>query len=45
MYEQTLYAVLKDVIPEKVLKSKNKSKSWKYGYNKEYDLIIISKTG
>ncbi len=45
MYEQTLYAVLKDVIPEKVLKSKNKSKSWKYGYNKEYDLVIISKTG
>ena len=45
MYEQTLYAVIKDVIPEKVLKSKNKSKSWKYGYDKEYDLIVISKTG
>ena len=45
MYEQTLYSVLKDVIPTKVLKSKNKSKSWKYGYNKEYDIIIISKTG
>ena len=45
MYKQTLYSVLKDVIPTKVLKSKNKSKSWKYGYNKEYDIIIISKTG
>ena len=45
MYEQTLYAVVKDVIPEKVLKSKNKSKSWKYGYNKEYNVVVISKTG
>jgi hypothetical protein len=45
MYEQTLYKVLKDVIPSKVLKSKNKSKSWDYGYNKEYDIIVISKNG
>ena len=23
----------------------NKSKKWKYGYNKEHDIIVISKTG
>ena len=45
MYEQTLYQVLKDVIPSKVLKSKNKSKSWDYGYNKEFDMVVISKDG
>ena len=23
----------------------NKGKKWKYGYNKEHDLVVISKTG
>ena len=45
MYTQTLYKILENVVPEKVLNSYNKKKSWKYGYNKEYDIVIISKDG
>ena len=45
MYKQTLYSVVKNIIPEKVLKERNKKKLWSYGYNKEYDFIVISKTG
>ena len=41
----TLYEVVKNYIPKNVLTKKNKNKSWEYGYNKDYDLIIISKTG
>jgi hypothetical protein len=37
--------VVKDYIPKNVLTKKNKNKSWQYGYNQDYDLIIISKTG
>ena len=45
MYEQTLYKVLKDHVKPKVLKRMNRYKKWEYGYNKEHDLIVISKTG
>ena len=45
MYEQTLYKVLEDHIKPKVLKRMNRYKKWEYGYNKEHDLIVISKTG
>ena len=44
MYEQTLYKVVEPIKPH-VVKRLNKSKKWKYGYNKEYDLIVISRTG
>jgi hypothetical protein len=40
-----LYVVLNDYIPKAVYTSKNKAKSWSYGYNEKYDLIIISKDG
>ena len=45
MYEHNLYKILEEVIPEKVLKSNNKKGLWKYGYNSEYDIVIISKDG
>jgi len=45
MYEQTLYKVLKDHVKPKVLKRMNRYKKWEYGYNKEHDIIVISKTG
>jgi len=45
MYKQTLYSVVKNIIPEKVLKERNRKKLWSYGYDKEYDIVIISKTG
>ena len=44
MYEQTLYKKVEPIKPH-VIKRLNKSKKWKYGYNKEYDIIVISKTG
>ena len=45
MYEQTLYKVLDDYIKPHTIAKMNKAKKWKYGYNEDYDLIIISKTG
>ena len=45
MYDQTLFKVLKTHIKPKVLKQKNRYKKWEYGYNKEYDMIVISRTG
>lgn len=45
MYEQTLYKVLPDYVKPSVIKQQNRYNKWKYGYNKEYDLVIISKTG
>ena len=44
MYKQTLYKVVKPVKLNAV-KRLNKSKKWKYGYNKESDLVSISKSG
>ena len=44
MYEQTLIKIVKP-IRINTIKRLNKSKKWKYGYNKENDIIVISKTG
>ena len=44
MYQQTLYKVIDHIKPQ-AIKRLNKSKKWEYGYNKEYDVIVISKTG
>jgi hypothetical protein len=44
MYKQTLYKVIDHIKPH-VIKRLNKSKKWEYGYNKEYDVIVISRTG
>tara|TARA_R100001463_G_scaffold24890_3_gene59292 strand:+ start:1905 stop:4151 length:2247 start_codon:yes stop_codon:yes gene_type:complete len=40
-----LYTKLVGVIPKNVLVKKNKSATWKYGYNEKYDIVVISKTG
>ena len=45
MYNQTLYKVLKDHIKQKVIDRNNRYKKWEYGYNKEHDVVVISKTG
>ena len=45
MYEQTLYKVLKDHVKPKVLNRMNRYKKWEYGYNKEHDIIVISRDG
>ena len=44
-YEQTLCIEIKDVINPKVLAKNNRFKKWEYGYNSDYDFIVISKTG
>jgi hypothetical protein len=44
-YEQSLFKILPDYISPGAIKKLNKLKKWQYGYNKEYDVIVISKTG
>ena len=44
MYEQSLVKII-EPIKKTTISRLNKSKKWKYGYNKEHDVIIISKTG
>ena len=39
-----LYSVV-NVIPNQVLKNKNKAKTFEYGYNEKYDLVVISRDG
>jgi len=40
-----LYKVVQDVVPTNVLSNKNRHRSWLYGYNDKYDIVVISKTG
>ena len=44
MYQQDLYKIVEPVRIN-TLKRLNKGKKWKYGYNKEHDLIVLSKNG
>jgi len=44
MYEQNLYRV-ETPIKANTIARLNKSKKWRYGYNKEHDVVVISKTG
>ena len=44
MYEQTLIRTV-NPIKQNVIKRNNRYKKWEYGYNKEFDIIVISKNG
>jgi hypothetical protein len=44
MYEQSLYEIIEPV-KLTTIKRLNKSKKWKYGYDKESDVVVVSKTG
>ena len=44
-YNQTLWKEIKDVVNPKILAKNNRFKKWEYGYNPDYDFIVISKTG
>ena len=44
MYEQTLYKII-EPIKKTTISRLNKGKKWKYGYDKEHDIVVISKTG
>lgn len=37
--------IASNVVSEAVRKRKNKAKSWKYGYDSEFDIVVISKDG
>ena len=43
--QNNLYITLEEYVPKNVLNKKNKAKTWKYGYDEKYDMVIISKTG
>ena len=43
--QNKIYRVLKDYIPKGVLSNKNRAKTWLYGYNEKYDVIVISRDG
>lgn len=40
-----LYTVVKGHIPKVVFERKNRNNSWLHGYNDQYDVVILSKTG
>lgn len=42
---KVLYRVLDNYIDKAVISNKNRVKSWLYGYNDQYDVVVISKTG
>ena len=44
MYNQTLVKNVSPIKPN-IIKRKNRYKKWEYGYNKEFDIIVISKNG
>ena len=44
MYEQSLVKTITPIKPN-VIKRMNRYKKWEYGYNKEYDIVVISKDG
>ncbi len=43
--QNKLYIKLHDVVPKNVLSTKNKARTWQYGYNEKYDIVVISKSG
>jgi hypothetical protein len=43
--QNNIYTVVKDYIPSNAITKKNGNKSWLYGYNEQYDVVVISKTG
>ena len=43
-YQQTLYKII-EPIKKTTISRLNKGKKWKYGYNEEHDVVVISKTG
>lgn len=41
----SIYRVVHDYIPSSALSKKNAARSWQYGYNEKYDMVVVSKTG
>jgi len=45
LQNEGLYRVVNDYVPQNAISKKNGVRSWKYGYNEQYDMVVISKTG
>ena len=43
-YNQTLYSIVNPIRTNTLIRM-NKKKAWEYGYNKEHNIVVISKTG
>ena len=43
--QNNLYEVIENHIPKSTISTKNKAKSWKYGYDEKHDVVVISKSG
>lgn len=43
--DNLLYEVLVNFVPPNVIKQKNLVKGWRYGYNEQYNMVVISKSG
>ena len=43
--QNSLYTEVNDTIPSSVRKLKNRHKSWVYGYDEKYDIVVISRDG
>ena len=43
--QNKLYTELINIVPKSVLTSKNRAKTWTYGFNEKYNFVVISKTG
>jgi hypothetical protein len=44
MYTQDLYSIITPIKPNTISRL-NRSRKWEYGYNKEHDVVVISRTG
>lgn len=43
--QNNLYSIQKDFVSPSILSNKNRARSWIYGYNDKYDIVVISKNG
>lgn len=43
--QSELYKVLEDYVPKATISKKNAARSWHYGYNEQFNVVVISKTG
>ena len=41
----SLHKVLSNIVSEKILAKKNEKKQWEYGWDPEYDMVVISRDG
>ena len=44
-YRRSLHKVVLNHVPQDVIEKGNIKKSWTYGYNAEYDFVVVSKDG